>query len=190
MIVGVLLLSGVAFADGAPRPPAGRKPETIDYAAPSCYVQTAKSEADEATIRRLAAPLRDADPEQTIRNVYVFVASAVPHVPSKGWDPDFRRFEQLLPGFDHAGCAEYALLFANLLRAAGIPTVYVKSSRHEWIRKYVATGETDGFSGHVFLEVHVRGKWCLLEDQSLRIWDEYDPADPELPGALLAYEGL
>ena len=178
----------MAFAGGAPKPPAGRTPETIDYAEPARYLRIPKSEGDEATIRKLATPLRDADPEQTIRNVYAFVASKVPHVPSKGWDPDFHRFEQLLPGFDHTGCAEYALLFANLLRAAGIPAVYVKSSRHEWIREYVATGETDGFSGHVFLEVHVRGKWRLLEDQNLRIWDEYDPSDLELPDGLLAYE--
>lgn len=188
LVVGVVLMCGLAFAGGAPKPPAGRTPETIDYALPDRYVSFSKSEGDEVTIRKLGAPLRDADPEQTIRNVHAFVASKVPHVPSKGWDPEFRKFEQILAGFDHAGCAEYALLFANLLRAAGIPAVYVKSSRHEWIRKYVATGETDGFSGHVFLEVHVRGKWRLLEDQTLRIWDEYEPSDPELPGGLLAYE--
>src|SRR5262245_49443051 len=187
-LVLVLLLCGVAFAGGAPKPPTGRTPETIDYSSPQRYLSIAKSEGDETTIRKLAAPLRDDDPEQTLRNVFAFVAGKVPHVPSKGWDPDFHRFEDLLAGFDHDGCAEYALLFANLLRAAGIPSVYVKSSRHEWIRQFVATGETGSFSGHVFLEVHVRGKWRLLEDQGLRIWDDYDPADPELPGGLLAYE--
>ena len=64
----------------------------------------------------------------------------------------------------------------------------MKSNRHDWIRKFVATGERGGFSGHVFLEVFLGGKWKLLDAQGLRIWDEYDPADPELPGGLLAYE--
>jgi hypothetical protein len=184
----VLLMCGIALAGGGPKAPAGRTPEAIDYTAPDRYVRIAKSEGDEAAIRRLAKRLQSPDREQTIRNVHAFVASKVPHVPSRSWDPDFRRFEQLLPGFDHNGCAEYALLFANLLRALDIPTVYVKSSRHEWIRKYVATGETADFAGHVFLEVHIHGKWRLLEDQTLQIWDEYDPVDPELPGGLLAYE--
>ena len=66
-ILAILLLCGVAFAGGAPKPPAGRTAETIDYAAPDRYTRIAKSEGDEATIRKLAAPLRAADAEQTIR---------------------------------------------------------------------------------------------------------------------------
>lgn len=187
LLVG-LLLPAVCLADGAPKPPAGRTPEVIDYAAPERYARIPAADGDEATIRRLAGPLCDDDPEQTIRNVYGFVAGRVPHLPSRGWDPDFRRFEPLLEGFDHTGCAEYALLFANLLRAAGVPAVYVKSAKHDWIRTFVATGATGAFDGHVFLEVHYGGRWRLLEDQGLRVWDDYDPADPELPGGYLAYE--
>jgi hypothetical protein len=60
--------------------------------------------------------------------------------------------------------------------------------RHEWIRAFRETGETGNFAGHVFLEVHVDGRWKLVDAQGMRIWDEYDPADPELPGGLHAYE--
>lgn len=126
------------------------------------------------------------DPEQVFRNIHAFIAR-VPHVP-EGWGPDYRDFGRLVRGFDHSGCAEHALLFANLARGCGIPAVYVKSSRHEWIRDFVAKGERGSFAGHVFLEVFVAGKWKLLDAQGMRIWDAYDTSDPELPGGLLAFE--
>jgi hypothetical protein len=182
----MLLLAASAFAQAAPRPPPDRKPETIDYKNPERYAEIPDRDGDAALIRKLAAPLREKDAENTFRNIHAFIAR-VPHVP-EGWENEHRDFGRLMQGFDHSGCASHALLFANLARACGIPAVYVKSSRHDWIRGFVAKGETGSFAGHVFLEVLVDGKWKLLDAQGMRIWDEYDPADPELPGGLLAYE--
>jgi Transglutaminase-like superfamily len=182
----LLLLAAAAFPQAAPRPPPDRKPETIDYGKPDQYSRIPERDGDAALIKKLAAPLEDEDPEQTFRNIHAFIAR-VPHVP-EGWEPDYRDFGRLMEGFDHAGCASHALLFASLARACGIPAVYVKSSAHEWIRGYVAKGETGSFSGHVFLEVFVGGKWKLLDAQGMRIWDAHDTGDPEFPGGLLAYE--
>ncbi len=186
-IGALLVLAALAFAQAAPKPPPDRVPETIDYGKSDPYTKLPERDGDAALIRKLAAPLKDKDPEQTLRNIHAFIAR-VPQVPEDGWEPDFKDFGQLALGFDHAGCASHALLFASLARACGVPAVYVKSSRHEWIRDYVAKGERGSFSGHVFLEIFVGGKWKLLDAQGMRIWDAYDPADPELPGGLLAYE--
>lgn len=184
--LALMILAATAFAQAAPKPPPDRTPETIDYAKPDPYTRIPERDGNAALIGKLAAPLRDKDPEQTFRNIHAFIAR-VPHVP-EGWEPDYRDFGRLVESFDHTGCASHALLFANLARACGIPTVYVKSSRHEWIRDYVATGERGSFAGHVFLEVFVGGKWRLLDAQGMRIWDGCDTGDPELPGGLLAYE--
>lgn len=181
-----LLVVAAAAWSQAPKPPLDRTPETIDYKKPEPYAKIPERDGDAALIRKLAAPLKDKDPEQTFRNIHAFIAR-IPHVP-EGWEPDYRDFGKLIPWFDHTDCASHALLFCNLARACGIPAVYVKSSRHEWIRNYVATGERGDFSGHVFLEVFVDGKWKLLDAQGMQIWDAYDAADPELPGGLLAYE--
>ncbi len=184
--LALLLFAGAAFAQAAPRPPPDRKPETIDYGKPQRYAEIPERDGDVALIRKLAAPLEEKDAENTLRNIHAFLAR-VPHVP-EGWENEHRDFGRLMKGFDHDGCASHALLFASLSRACGIPSVYVKSSRHDWIRGFVAKGETGSFAGHVFLEILVDGKWKLLDAQGMRIWDEYDPADPELPGGLLAYE--
>ena len=185
--LGVLLGAAVVVrADGAPLPPDGRTPEKVDYATPDRYVRIPEKDGDQALIKKTAAPLKDKDAEQTFRNIHAFIAR-LPHVPER-WEAEYRDFGKLLPGFDHTGCACHALLFATLARACGIPAIYVKSSRHEWIRGYVATGERGGFDGHVFLEVLVGGRWKLLDAQGMQIWDAYDTSDPELPGGLLAYE--
>jgi hypothetical protein len=182
----LLLLVAAALAQSAPAPPRDRAPATIDYRKPDAYLKMPDRDGEASLIKKLAAPLKDKDAEQVFRNIHAYVAR-LPQV-FEGWEPDHRDFGTLLAGFDHRNCAAHALVFASLVRGCGIPAVYVKSSRHEWIAKYVATGETGSFDGHVFLEVFVGDKWRLLDAQGMRIWDEYDPADPELPGGLLAYE--
>jgi len=185
----ILLLAPLpSEAREEPSPPKGRAPATIDYEKPAVYAKIPKSAGDSTRIRKLAAPLKARNAEETLRNIHVFLVSKVPQVPEGGWRADHWNFDRLVQGFDHDGCASHALVFANLARACGIPVVYIKSSRHTWIREYVATGKTGSFSGHVFLEVHVDGKWRLLDAQGMRIWDRYDPGDLELPGGLLASE--
>ncbi len=184
ILVSFFFLGALLLAQDAK----GRRSETIDYKKPDRYAKIPKSAGNHSQIRKLAASLRDRKAEQTLRNIHTFIAAQVSHVPFDGWGPNHRNFDELVRGFDHRGCASHALLFCNLARACGLPTVYMKSSRHEWIRKYVATGETGDFSGHVFLEVFLDGKWKLLDAQGMRIWDTYDPSDPELPGGLLASE--
>ncbi len=171
-----------------PRPPKGRTPAVIDYEKPAQYARIPKSAGDVALIRKLATSLQAKKPEHTFLNIHAFLRSKVPHVPEDGWRADPWNFDRLVRGFDHRGCASHGLVFANLARACGIPVVYIKSSRHAWIREYVASGKTGSFAGHVFLEVYVDGRWQLLDAQGMRIWDRYDPRDLELPGGLRAYE--
>jgi len=186
-LIALSLVTAFIAGDVLVKAPAGRKLETVDHSKPKRCLTIGKKTGNAAAIKKLAAPLKAEDLEQTLRNICAFVA-AVPHLPQRTWLPDHQDFGTLVEGFDQKDCARHGLLFGSLVRASGIPTVYVKSMRHDWIRKFVATGETGGFSGHVFLEVHIGGKWKLVDAQGMRIWDEYDPDDPELPGGLLAYE--
>lgn len=183
--VAVVLLA--LAGTGLVAPPKGRKPENVDHGKPKSCLAISKRTGDAAAIKKLAKTLRADDPEQTLRNVCAYVA-AVPNIPHRGWLPDHQDFATLSAGFDQRDCARHALLFGTLTRACGIPTVYVKSMRHDWIRAFRETGETGNFAGHVFLEVHVGNMWKLVDAQGMRIWDDYDPDDPELPGGLHAYE--
>lgn len=187
---GFLIFTSAVLEAQSPLVPApvGRETARIDYGKPAAYQVLEAEGAARRRLLALGAKLRGKDPGATLRAVHRFIASRVPHTPQKSWREWQPRPEQLLAGMDHQQCAEHALLCANLLRAAGIPCVYVKSMQHAWIRSYVTEGVTGSFAGHVFLEVHFGGRWHLLEAQGLRLWSDYDPADPELPGAYLAYE--
>jgi transglutaminase superfamily protein len=188
-LLPVLLFASLAsLAPHASGAPPERAPEAIDYSRPDRYVAIPASAGRMTKLRAVAKELKDKDPDRVIRNVHAFVASRVPHVPDRTWRPDHQDAATLLGGFDHADCARHGLVFGSLLRACGVPVVYVKSMRHDWIRTYVSTGKTGSFSGHVFLEVHIRGKWRLLDAQGMRIWDDHDPTNLDLPGGLLAYE--
>lgn len=183
---GVLCLT-LAFGALGQSHPAGRSPETIDYADPVRYTKIPPRDGDAAAIVKISESASGNDVEHVIRNIDAFIADRIPHV-EEPWLPDHRDFQALVAGFDHDNCACFALLFANLLRARGIPAVYVKSARHDWIRSFVATARRGSFAGHVFLEVFLDGRWKLLDPQGMRLWDQYDPKDPELPGGFLAYE--
>lgn len=186
-LVVLSLVAAFAASDVLVAPPADRQLEKVDHSKPKRCLVIGKKTGNAAAIKKQAAALVAEDPDQTLRNIYAFVA-AVPHVPQRQWLPNHQDFATLVQGFDQRDCARHALLFGSLTRASGIPTVYLKSMRHEWIREFVSSGETGHYSGHVFLEVHVGGKWKLVDAQGMRIWDEYDPDDLELPGGLLAYE--
>ncbi len=77
---------------------------------------------------------------------------------------------------------------AALARACGIPAVFVKTMDADWIREFRATGTCASWRGHVFLEVHLDGRWQLLDAQALRLYDDYAPAMRMLPGNRYAYD--
>ncbi len=189
VLLVLMLLAATAFGADGPvvAPPKGRKVAVVDHSKPKACLAIAKKTGKTTAIKKVAAALKADDDVQTLRNIHAHIAS-LPHIPHRGWLPDHQDFATLSNGFDQNDCARHALLFGSLTRAAGIPTVYVKSMRHTWIRTFVETGETGSFSGHVFLELYIDGTWRLLDAQGMRLWDEYDPAVPELPGGLLAYE--
>jgi hypothetical protein len=81
------------------------------------------------------------------------------------------------------------VVFGSLARAAGIPTVWVKTMNADWIRDFVRTsGPVRSWRGHVFLEVFVRGKWMLLNATELTLHEDYDPRQRILPGDRYAYD--
>lgn len=80
------------------------------------------------------------------------------------------------------GCAEHALEFGCLARACSIPTIWVKSLDVPWIKNYVKTRNFDGGSGHVYLEVFLGARWCLLDATQDELFEEYDRTQRILPG--------
>lgn len=77
-----------------------------------------------------------------------------------------------------SGCHDSALLFSSVMRRLGYPALMADTAGLDWARKYKDGGS---FSGHVFAEVYLDGKWMLVDATACRYIREYDPANPVIP---------
>jgi transglutaminase-like putative cysteine protease len=88
---------------------------------------------------------------------------------------------QLLKTRELTGCHDWALVYASFARALGYPTVIVDAAGIPWIKQY-QSGQSGPFSGHVFVEVFVDGKWVLIDSTNGWYLDNgYDPTNPVIP---------
>jgi len=57
------------------------------------------------------------------------------------------------------GCTDEALAFIILSRELGIPTIYVETLNENWLKN----PESNGVSGHVFVNIPFRGDWKVYD---------------------------
>ncbi|MFA6004577.1 MAG: transglutaminase domain-containing protein [Elusimicrobiota bacterium] len=74
-----------------------------------------------------------------------------------------------------AGCHDWALVLAAVLRLLGAPAIMVDTAGLKWA---AAPDPKDAFIGHVFVETLVGGRWMLIDPVSGRYIPDYDPAQP------------
>ena len=160
--------------------------DRIDYGRHQDYLVLHKSLGDADHIRTLAASLKAESPERTLVAIGRWINSNLTCDNQAAYS--WRDFDQVVGSKVYGGCADHALVFGALSRACGIPTVWVKTMDADWIREFRSTGTCTSWRGHVFLEVHLGGRWRLLDASGLRLYDDYDPAMRILPGNRYAYD--
>lgn len=74
------------------------------------------------------------------------------------------------------GCHSQALLVSSILREFGFPAVMIETADVQWAFDYHA-GYTESFRGHVMSEIHVEGKWILLDNDGTYV-EDYNCRDP------------
>ena len=158
----------------------------VQYDHPDRYLALTESFGDAKLIRDTAAPLKGAAPEASLRNIHAWMQKSLTCDPSLCYA--WRKFDDVLETRAYGGCADYAIAFAALARACGIPAVFVKTMDADWIREFRAAGKCQSWRGHVFLEVHLNGKWRLLDPGALTLYDDYATAARILPGPRWAYD--
>ncbi len=156
----------------------------IDHAHPEWHVALSPSLGDRAVIERVAIEARALGDEPIASALAWFDAHTKndiehPYV----WRP----FERVVTDGYWMWCADRAVAIGTLLRALGVPTIWVKSMDVAWIADLNA-GLAHPFRGHVFLEVFVRGAWRLLDPVTERLYDAYDPSTHSMPGQRFAYD--
>jgi hypothetical protein len=177
------LAGSIAIADGEiPTPSVDR----IDYSHPENYTDISPAFGDVAEIRKFGESVRSGTPRRSIAAILKWMGKNLrydPNVPYK-----VRNFDAIVKSKVYGGCAEHSVVFAALAKACGIPTVTVKTMDADWIRRFRTTGETDHWSGHVFLEVFFDGRWHLLNATQMQLTDNYDHTARIFPGNRYAYD--
>jgi hypothetical protein len=101
------------------------------------------------------------------------------NVPSGGRYVGVRTVNDILESNELTGCHDHGILLGALLRHFGFPAIMVDATGIAW--SHLPDKDRKGFSGHVFVETYVGGKWILLDSTSDRSIAVYDPRDPVIP---------
>ena len=188
VILGVLVvLVCVAFttslraADEIPEPRLDR----IDYAHPEKYVDVPESLARKATIGKIAGEIAGSTAAEKLAAIGAWIDAHAKYDAST-FDR-WRDVDRLLADGTYGGCADHATLFGAISRGCGIPTVWVKTLDLDWIAWFRAHPDRPkSWNGHVFVEVHVDGRWRLFDASQKRLYADYDVKQRILPGHRLA----
>ena len=74
-----------------------------------------------------------------------------------------------------------------LMKAAGVPAVWVKTMDVPWIWDLKKERPFESWSGHVFLEVYLDEQWMLLDPGAKQIYQNCSTESRILPGNRFAY---
>jgi hypothetical protein len=160
----------------------------IDYAHPEKYVAPNAGAGNPARLATIVGQLGGQSDDDKLLSISRWLHDHV-RQHDDGTRYHWRSTDDLLDEGTVSGCADFALLYGSLARAAGIATVWVQTMDPNWIREFARLGEhVSSFRGHVFLEVFVRQKWALLNPTEAMLYDDYDPRQHLLPGDYWAYD--
>ncbi|MEM9283572.1 MAG: transglutaminase domain-containing protein [Verrucomicrobiota bacterium] len=159
--------------------------DSIDYATPSKYLTIKDSLGTRNQITALSAELKDESEIITIQNVLQWMDRNLKHDADRAYS--WRNFDDVFMERAFGGCADEGIACGVLLKAAGIPTVWVKTMDVPWIWDFKKGRSFQSWSGHVFLEVYAEGRWMLLNPGAKTIYRDYSPDTRILPGNRFAY---
>jgi hypothetical protein len=159
--------------------------EPVDYARPGIYRDFPDSLGDRAAILALASTLKGKSDADTIRNVLVWMDKNLKYDETRAYK--WRNYDDVIREKSYGGCADQGIVCGVLLKGAGIPAVWVKTMDVAWIWSFKKGRPFTSWSGHVFLEVYVNGKWSLLDPGGKTLYQDYSPKTRILPGQRFAY---
>jgi len=159
--------------------------DSIDYASPAKYLVIADSLGDHDAIAKQANALKAADDRKTLANILRWMETHLTYDGDRAYE--WRDFDTVVSQQCYGGCADQAIVCGVLLQSAGIPAVWVKTMDVNWIWDFKKKRQFNSWSGHVFLEIYLDGKWVLLDPGAPKIYVDYSTKSRILPGNRFAY---
>lgn len=153
----------------------------IDYEHPELYLAAGpQSEVSAAHVAEVAEYLEaDRVDLPAIGRLYGWKASRFEDVSTGGRIIGRRTVGEIFEERTLTGCHDHGHLLAPLLRKYGVPAILVDATGIGWALRYPE--EVTSFSGHVFVEAFLDGKWMLFDATSGAYVAEYDPINPVVP---------
>lgn len=182
LIPALVLLLGLAPSARCEQPPAP-DPARVKYAQPDAYRALLPTLGDAKALQGLAAQLVKRDAPTTLRAIWLWARRNLR--PAETGGGAWRSVSEMIRAGTRTGEAEGALAIGTLARAAGIPTVWVKTLDVDWLKAGAPLG---AIRGRTFLELHLDGAWRLLDPVEMRLYERYDPASRLLPGDRLVFD--
>jgi hypothetical protein len=177
-IIFLLFLPGLLYASEP-------SVDSIDYSNPSKYLEIVDSLGSRNQIISQARELKGKSDLITIRNVLNWMDRNLKYDPNAAYS--WRNFDDVMKDKIYGGCADQGIVCGVLLKAADIPTIWVKTMDVSWIWDFKKGRKFKSWSGHVFLEAYVDGEWALLDPGAKLIYNDYSPKARILPGNRFAY---
>ena len=134
---------------------------SIDYSNPEAYTAISDTLGSAQAIAEQASALKGNDARATIRNVLEWMDANLSYDGTKAYE--WRNYDTVVEQGCYGGCADQAIVCGVLLKAAGVPTVWVKTMDVPWIWDLKKGRSFKSWSGHVFLEVYLDDQWVLLD---------------------------
>lgn len=159
--------------------------DTIDYASPKKYLVIAETLGNPDAIAKQAMALKGSNDRKTLANTLRWLNSHLKYDADLAYE--WRNFDTVVSQQCYGGCADQAIACGVLLKSAGIPTVWVKTMDVTWIWDYKKKRPFSSWSGHVFLEIYLDGKWVLLDPGASLVYVDYSTHSRILPGNRFAY---
>lgn len=159
--------------------------DAIDYASPSRYTVIAESLGDGEAIITQAKALKGSDDRRTLANILRWMGARLSYDPDQAYQ--WRNFDTIVSAQCYGGCADQAIACGALLQGAGIPTVWIKTMDVDWIWDFKMKRPFQTWSGHVFLEIYLDGRWVLLDPGAAKVYVDYSTKSRILPGNRFAY---
>lgn len=159
--------------------------DSIDYASPEKYLAIAESLGDHQAIRKQAEALQADDDRKTLANILHWMQTELKYDADRAYE--WRNFDTVVSQQCYGSCADQAIVCGVLLQSAGLPTVWVKTMDVDWIWDFKKKRSFNSWSGHVFLEIYLEGKWVLLDPGASKIYVDYSTGSRILPGNRFAY---
>ena len=190
-VLAVLLLScGALPAAAEDAPPPAPKLNRVDHRQPEAALRPLGEEVgfgqrSESVVRQLQK--KAATPQKVLAQILRWVDRNLKPDGEKA--SSWRGVDQIVKEGTQGGISDRSLVIGTFARAAGIPCVWVKTVSTPWlIGAKQGTASWKDVAGHVFLELHLGGRWRLLDPDTALLYEAYDPATRQLPGNQFAYD--